>query len=418
MSFLATTSTQSTGKYTGITGSGQSFNNMQSSVVLMQIVHTNFTLSWCVIRTFAFDFAPGSTPIADGRLLSISLNRTLFSIIGTTYGGDGTSNFALPNLQGIAMIGSDLSSYTLGSQTGSQQITLTINQMPAHIHSIPSSTQSTGVTGASQSFNNLQLSLPVNYIICTSGYFPSPDSTVQYPFLGQIVALIGNSIPNGWTLANGNLLSIAQNTALFAVIGTTYGGDGRSNFALPDLRGRVGVGVATGSNLQLGGKSGTESITLLSTNLPSHQHSLLSNTYGNNQTSSTGDGQSFENVQPSLGINYMVSLSGVYPSRDGGTIDSQTPVLGEIVGFAGNYVPQGWSRADGSLLSISSNIALFSLLQTYYGGDGKSSFALPDLRDRVIVGSGEGFTLGAVVGSSEITLATDQLLAHAHSLPN
>ena len=340
-----------------------------------------------------------------------------------TYGGDGLSNFGLPNLQGITIIGSgqgnNLSPYSFGTQTGSQQVTLTTNQMPAHTHSILNAPQFTGSTGGSQPFSNLQPSLVMNYIICISGNFPSSDSTgLKFPFIGQIAAYTGNIIPNGWALADGSLIPITQNTALFSVIGITYGGDGRSNFQLPDLRGRVAVGVATGSNTKLGGINGTESVTLLSTNLPSHQHNLLNNTYGTNQTGFTGAGEPFQNLQPLLGISYIIALRGIFPSADTGAVDPQAPILGEIVGFAGNYAPGGWAMADGSLLQISTNVAIFALLGTYFGGDGISTFALPDLRDRVIVGSGRGFNVADLVGSSAITLTTNQLPAHRHSLPN
>ncbi|MCF8378358.1 MAG: tail fiber protein [Bacteroidales bacterium] len=96
------------------------------------------------------------------------------------------------------------------------------------------------------------------------------------------------------------------------------------------------------------------------------------------------------NMQPSLGISYIISLNGVYPSQSKG-ID---PYIGEIAMFAGNFAPQGWAFCDGQLLQISQYTALFSLIGTYYGGNGYSTFALPDLRGRVPVhhGTGPGLT--------------------------
>ena len=90
------------------------------------------------------------------------------------------------------------------------------------------------------------------------------------------------------------------------------------------------------------------------------------------------------------------------------------PFLGEIMYFAGNFCPRGWSEADGSLISISSNSALFSLLGTQYGGDGRTTFTLPDLRGRVVVSPGTGpglsdYKIGQIGGSETVTLTSDQL---------
>ena len=89
--------------------------------------------------------------------------------------------------------------------------------------------------------------------------------------------------------------------------------------------------------------------------------------------------------QPSLGMNYIIALQGIFPSRNG-----QEPFIGEIIMFAGNFAPRGWAFCDGQLLPISQNTALFSLVGTIYGGDGRTTFALPDLRGRVPVGEGTG----------------------------
>ncbi len=91
------------------------------------------------------------------------------------------------------------------------------------------------------------------------------------------------------------------------------------------------------------------------------------------------------NLQPYLALNYCIALQGIYPSRNDGD-----PFLGEIELFAFNFNPKGWAYCDGSLYSISQNTALFSLLGTFYGGDGVTTFALPDLRSRVPVDAGQG----------------------------
>ncbi len=174
------------------------------------------------------------------------------------------------------------------------------------------------------------------------------------PFIGQLILFAGNFAPQGWAFCNGQLLSIAQNTALFSILGTTYGGDGVSNFALPDLRGRAPVGFGQGpglSNYNLGQQTGSENVTLTQAQMPAHGHNLgaqaspgnaLSpagaflaqgdagrsgtvNDYTTSTTSPTtlnqasvqpaGGSQPHPNIQPVLAMNYIIALQGVFPSR-------------------------------------------------------------------------------------------------------
>jgi microcystin-dependent protein len=158
----------------------------------------------------------------------------------------------------------------------------------------------------------------------------------------------GNFAPRGWALCDGQLLPIAQNTALFSLVGTTYGGDGRTTFGLPDLRGRAPMQPRQGpglSNHLLGEKSGDETITLTQVQLPSHTHALRAADEDAEQTDPTGrvyaisdddlyrasgtmvdmsaetttvtgGGQSHSNMQPYLAINFIICLQGIYPSRN------------------------------------------------------------------------------------------------------
>ena len=108
------------------------------------------------------------------------------------------------------------------------------------------------------------------------------------PFLGEIKMFGGNFAPRGYALCNGQLLAIQQNTALFALLGTTYGGNGQTTFALPDLRGRVPMSSGQGPGLTsrtLGEMSGSENVTLLSNQMPAHNHSVITNS-GNGDVSS------------------------------------------------------------------------------------------------------------------------------------
>ncbi|MBL7815011.1 MAG: phage tail protein [Saprospiraceae bacterium] len=169
-------------------------------------------------------------------------------------------------------------------------------------------------------------------------------------YLSQIMMWAGNYAPKGWAFCDGQVLSIAQNTALFSLIGTTYGGNGRDNFALPDLRGRVPLHVSTnaGNGLLthvLGEKGGSETVTLNVAQLPAHNHpvmgTLLSQPLGgsinvvsadtgtsvrsymserpvnlNITSASTGSNQPIPNMQPYLSINFIICINGMFPSRD------------------------------------------------------------------------------------------------------
>ena len=168
------------------------------------------------------------------------------------------------------------------------------------------------------------------------------------PFLGEIRIVGFNFAPRGWALCDGQLLPISSNSALFSLLGTAYGGDGRSTFGLPDLRGRVAVHVGTGpglSNYQWGAKNGSETNTISVNNLPSHSHSynpasaaegdsnepagkLLAKTDARSYTATgpavasggvlgnTGGGQAINNRQPALAVYHVIALVGLYPSRN------------------------------------------------------------------------------------------------------
>jgi microcystin-dependent protein len=166
---------------------------------------------------------------------------------------------------------------------------------------------------------------------------------VSNPFLGEIRLVGSNFAPRGWAFCQGQVLSIAQNNALFALLGTTYGGNGTTTFGLPDLRGRVPVGFGQGpglSNYAQGQAFGVEAVTLTSTQMPAHTHAVRAstgrattnrptgayqaagNSYALTQdvaaapTDQTGGGQAHENHQPSLALNFIIALQGIFPSRN------------------------------------------------------------------------------------------------------
>ena len=232
-----------------------------------------------------------------------------------------------------------------------------------------------GPMGANQPHSNMQPILGVNHIIALQGLFPGGGTSGT--ILGEVGLFAGNFAPGGWAFAEGQILPINGNQALFSLLGTTYGGDGRMTFALPDLRGRTAIHPGTGPNLTrrtLGSKLGVDQVILTGDQSPVHHHTLPSSSL---VTGGAGGNASHSNMMPSLGLNHTIALNGVY--------QASAEFLGEVSMFAGNFAPRGEARTDGQLLPISQNTALFSLLGTTYGGDGRTDFALPDLRGRTAV---------------------------------
>lgn len=170
------------------------------------------------------------------------------------------------------------------------------------------------------------------------------------PYLGEIRMFGGNYAPRGWALCDGGTLAVSQYDALFSLLGTTYGGDGRTTFALPDLRGRLPIHMGSGPGLtsrNLGHKGGAETVTVAVNQLPSHTHGwraskssatetnplnnvtasdLANDIYSNDTsptalmnaatiTTHTGGGQAHTNVMPYLCVNFIIALTGLYPSR-------------------------------------------------------------------------------------------------------
>jgi len=176
------------------------------------------------------------------------------------------------------------------------------------------------------------------------------------PFVAEVTMYAFNFPPKGWAFCNGQLMPISQNTALFSLLGTMYGGDGKSTFALPDFQGMAAVGQGQGSGLSpyfVGETTGVENVTLLQTEIPSHNHPFFGTsatgttkssntnqlavagsagkqaTYAGNylstanpnvqlsplSTSVVGSGFPHENMQPYLTLNFCIALQGVFPAR-------------------------------------------------------------------------------------------------------
>jgi microcystin-dependent protein len=175
--------------------------------------------------------------------------------------------------------------------------------------------------------------------------------------IAEIRMFAGNFAPRTWMFCNGQILSIASNTAMFSLLGTTYGGNGQTTFGVPDFQGRVAVGTGTGPglpNVQLGEKAGTPTTTLTAVQMPAHTHAVVGNITpkanldlgnldspesafpaGSNSkpysstadatmqpiainlpTTSAGNGQPISLMQPYLGMNYIICQFGIFPSRN------------------------------------------------------------------------------------------------------
>jgi microcystin-dependent protein len=367
--------------------------NYQPSLVLTETIASqgiypsrdsyNAGMTMGMLHTYGFNFGMNGAPLTLGQLLSISQNTALFSLLGTMYGGNGSTTFALPDLRSLTAVGDGLGPglppVLEGERTGAASTLLTQQQMPASLG------------GSAFPVDEDQPELGLKYLIRIQGTFPSPDGGGSLEAMGMVVKFAGNFAPGGYAECAGQLLSISQNTALFQLLGTTYGGDGQTTFALPDLRGRAVVGAS--SSHPLGEISGQETISITQANLPA---------------SMGGSGVPINNREPSLALNYIIALQGIFPSQNSAP-DPTQPMLGEIIAFAGNFAPRGFALCQGQLLSISQNTALFALLGTTYGGDGRTTFALPDLRGRDVLGQGGSLALGSVVGSDGVTLTLDNI---------
>jgi microcystin-dependent protein len=423
------------------TGDGGPISTTHPYLGLTPLVQTGgFFNSLGEIRFFAGDYAPTGYARADGSLLNINDNEALFAKLGTTYGGDGITTFRLPDLVGRAVVGTG-ESYALGERMGSETVRLTDANLPAHSHGLDGGAgDTTGPTGAGVAYNNMMPGLALDYEINRFGIFPSRplvDVTPQMAEFGEPQAFsepylsfveidaardgAGGDADRELLPADGRLLPIAQNTALFSLMGTTFGGDGRTTFALPDMGDRIVTGTGRGPGLSErrdGQTLGSNTETLTVNEMPAHAHLDQEGS----ATSVTGGGQAENNLQAELSMTWVIATQGLFPSRDGGGAPGDIPYLGELALFAGNFAPRGFAKAQGQLLSITQNSALFSILGTTFGGDGRVTFALPDLRGRTPIGAGQSrvdagtfIRFGERGGRETFTLTGAQLPSHSHS---
>lgn len=341
------------------------------------------------ITAFAFAGAPDFWLACDGRQLNPNRNnqQALFSLIGTQFGAAG-GDFKLPDFRGRTPIGAGQhkgspTNYGIGEKGGSEIHTLTPEEMPAHNHPVSASAaaatvaspegalwgSSTGktpfaternelmkgelsYTGDGQAHENMSPFVAINYSICDQGIYPNPEHG-RPGFVGEIVMFAGGYAPEGnWVPCDGRLFSIAQNTSLFSILGDTYGGNGTTTFAIPDLRGMAALGAGKGPGLserELGSSGGSATVTLTVDQMPSHDHTAMCTTQPGNDTdpnsatwatagetrggvpiyspagetvamnmgatAMVGGGKEHNNMPPYLPVQYIICVEGEYPPR-------------------------------------------------------------------------------------------------------
>ena len=339
------------------------------------------------IKLVAYDFTPRGYLECDGTTLDIESHKGLYSIIGTTYGGNGETSFKLPDLAGRAPVHQG-DANKLGDHGGSASVTLTNDTLAQHVHpilateAVADKTDPTGnmlatgssrgtkayvplgtnskvnmvehamsETGGGEAHNNMQPYLALRFVIAKEGTLPFrnngliDDAVVDY--VGDVRMMAINFAPRNWAECNGQLMDISSNQSLFSLLGTTFGGDGRKTFGLPDLRGRVPINVGTHDSHDYvrGQKGGEESVSLTVQEIPSHFHQLdlaqtdattenpggnmlaanapvfsSGNTNAEMAASTVGEpagaGAAHDNMMPFMPITFCVCTNGLFPSRD------------------------------------------------------------------------------------------------------
>lgn len=270
------------------------------------------------------------------------------------------------------------------------------------------------------------------------------------PFIGTVICVPFDFTPLGWLACDGAAYPVKQSPPLAQLLGNAFGGNPGISFNVPDLRSRAPRHVGT-SNTR-GTHGGTEQSTLTLANLPSHNHpfqaspdpadltapsgALLAAASGRGVNIYTvnsalvplspgvilpvGGNQPHTNIQPYVAMNFIIANEGVFPNPAGPGVTDDDPFLGEIRIFASALIPSNWTSCNGQILAIASNQPLFKLIGNIYGGDGQTTFALPDLRGRLTLGAGQApslskYKLGQSGGIEAVTLSINQMPQHSHN---
>lgn len=332
-----------------------------------------------VVITTAFNPANlrGVLP-ALGQSLLATDNEALYNVIFDYFGGQpGGSTFMLPSLAGAAIVGTAQNGENQGALQGISGNAFYLNQ--------PELPYTLG--GEMLPFSNVQHGQHMQYLINLGGVYPSTqEEAPSLATLGTIYPFAGSVVPAGFASCVGQVLPINEFEELFAVIGTQFGGDGITNFQLPDFSNAIPVGA--GGSFALGEAFGTSATVLLNDMVPA-------------SPGATAGAVPVSTYQPSLAINFAICTNGLYES-----VSQGTSIVGQVVMFAGSLLPEGWLLCEGQQLLISEFGELYDLLGTQFGGDGQTYFSLPDLRDRAVIGSGPQFAIGETLGQASTYVTT------------
>lgn len=271
--------------------------------------------------------------------------------------------------------------------------------------------------------------------------------------MGEIRLFAFDFAPIDWEFCDGTLLTIANNERLFSLLENKYGGDGINTFALPDMRGRIPVGVGRGKGLsknwQLGEKFGEQWVTLTDGNLPIHRHSckvssdegdinvrpygaFLSSVIDKYKVYSSlknksevvsmhsasityiGENEPHNNMMPTMALNYCICTNGADPRKEEGYgVES---IMGEIKIFANTFTPFGFKRCDGS--EIHSNeynaYALYSLILNTFGGNLRTYFNVPNLQSQVVSHRSTQTPFARYIGFSYADVKLANMPSHNH----
>ncbi|SDG64050.1 Microcystin-dependent protein [Dyadobacter soli] len=429
------------------------------------------------IRIFAADFAPAGWLACAGQILPIERFAALHSLIGNAYGGDGKTTFALPDLRSRIPLGqSDRN--PVGTKGGFETITLKAENLPPHRH-VPACSntdnsnsidgtngfwsgstqhgtrygQAPGATkmstgsilpeGGSEPHENRMPMLALTYAIAVDGPFPSRGPGGYGLSFPAEIRMFGFPIEiQGYVPCDGRSYPVNSEDQLFRLIGATFGKeDGR--YKLPDLRDRVLIG--NGAAYPDFSPGGEESHKLTLDEMPRHRHKAVVSSGGSDSPTpedhfwpadagyvtqnnsfmsdqaleATGKEVAHDNMSPYLAINYTICTDGMFTD---GSFPPIEEYLGTVRAFAAKVIPQYWLPCDGRELPIASNTALYSLLGTKYGGNGTTTFALPDLRGRAVIQYWPfdkfeltTYKIGEKAGTDKVTLKLDQMPSHTHA---
>ena len=256
------------------------------------------------------------------------------------------------------------------------------------------------------------------------------------PYLGEIRMIGFEKPPPGWERCDGQMMQVSQNPSLSVVLGTHYGGDGRTYFGLPDMNCRMPI--HRGPRYPLGTAGGSEEVTLTLDQMPVHSHTAMASTGSATEgkpsnslylaaaganvykppekdtlkpmnagviSTTWGDG-SHNNMMPSLGVVFIIAVEGKVPPRSGRLEKTCEPFTGEIRIFAGSYAPVNWHLCDGNDLPAKDYPDLYKVISTTFGGIAPSIFTMPWLACRVPVHSSllqsKDIRLGSVIGDESV----------------